>query len=226
MIPDHLAAVLLGGFEYPRPDERAYPETVWFRLPDGLPLGLRPIHPEDRDSLVAGLVDLSPDSPYRRLLAPMQQLSEQQAAYLTGIDHARHFSWIAGRHNAAGDERSVGIARYILDPADDGSAEVVVVVADNLHGRGIGTVLVHALVAVAAGHGVTHLYGYASDENRAMHRLFERLGATCSVAAPGVTRADVALHGAIGVALEPRAVTDLTRLAAAAAHPSRWHRLD
>ena len=226
MIPDRLVAVLLGGFEFPRPAERAHPETVWFRLPDGLPVSLRPVHPFDQDILLEGLAAASPDSRFRRFIGPLQRLTPEQTGYLTRLDHGRHFSWVASRHDAAGDERGVGFARYVMEPEGYGSADLVVVVADNLQGRGIGTLLVHALAAVAAGQGVTELVWQAPDDNPAMQAICERLGARRSRPEPGIIRAVLDLTTSTAVGLERRALTDLARVAAAAAHPSRWHRLD
>jgi acetyltransferase len=226
MRPDSPVAVLLGGFDYPRPAERAQPETVWFRLPDGLPVSLRPVHPFDRDILLEGLADPAPEGRFRRFIEPLRGLTESQQECLTRLEHGRHFSWVASRHDAAGDERGVGVARYVAGPEPGDSAEVVVVVADNLQGRGIGTLLVHALAAVAAGQGVTELYVDAAEGNPAIQAIFRRLQAQPLNSVPGRSRVAVDLTTSMAVGLERRALTDLARVAAAAAHPSRWRRLD
>ena len=42
--------------------------VVWFDMPDGLRVGLRPIHPDDREALMEGFASLSEDSRYHRFL--------------------------------------------------------------------------------------------------------------------------------------------------------------
>jgi len=70
------------------------------------------------------------------------------------------------------DEAGVmaGHATYVqLDAA---RAEVGVEVADRLHGRGLGTILIEQLAAVAEAHGITHLVAEVLPENGAMLDVF------------------------------------------------------
>ena len=64
----------------------------------------------------------------------------------------------------------VGHAVYIqLDPA---RAEVAVEVADHLHGRGLGTILIERLATIAEQRGITHFVAEVLCENRAMLDVF------------------------------------------------------
>jgi len=66
----------------------------------------------------------------------------------------------------------VGHATYVqLDP-DPERAEVAVEVADHLHGRGLGTILVERLAVVAEQHGITYFVAEVLCENRAMLDVF------------------------------------------------------
>lgn len=65
----------------------------------------------------------------------------------------------------------VGHALFILldDPTQ---AEVAVEVADHLHGRGLGTLLIERLAMIAEQRGITHFVAEVLCENRAMLDVF------------------------------------------------------
>ena len=64
----------------------------------------------------------------------------------------------------------VGHAVYVSSSAT--RAEVAVEVADHLHGRGLGTILIERLAAVAEQRGITHFVAEVLCENRAMLDVF------------------------------------------------------
>ncbi len=169
-------------------------EVLWFELAGGERVGLRPIHRADRPALLQGFAGLSEESRYQRFLGPMNHLSARQAEYLTDVDQADHFAWVAGKRDDDGSEHGLGIARYVRVRNEPGAAEVAVVVADDFHGRGLGTLLVAALVPVAADHGVVRLVGYFFATNEAMLRVFLGLGAAVQPDSAGVLRADVPIQ--------------------------------
>ncbi len=181
------------------PGERRGPhdaEIVWFVLGGGEHVGLRPIHAEDRSALLEGFAELSEESRYQRFLGPMDHLTERQATYLTDLDQADHFAWVAGRVDDDGSEHGLGVARYVRVRGEPAAAEVAVVVADDFHGRGLGTLLVSALVPVAADHGVRRLVGYLFATNEPMLHVFSALGATIAADSPGVLKATTDLERA------------------------------
>ncbi len=189
------------------PGERRAPhdaEIVWFVLGGGEHVGLRPIHAEDRSALLEGFAELSEESRYQRFLGAMDHLTDRQAAYLTDVDQADHFAWVAGRRDPAGTEHGLGVARYVRVRGEPDVAEVAVVVADDFHRRGLGTLLVTALVPVAADHGVRCLVGYLFTTNEPMLHVFTALGATVAADSPGVLRATIRLDAA-RVGLDRRA---------------------
>ena len=55
-------------------------------LRDGTPVLLRPVTPEDRERLVAGMAQLSADSRYFRFFTPLPRLAEEQLHYFTEVD--------------------------------------------------------------------------------------------------------------------------------------------
>ncbi len=187
-------------------------ETAWFVLGGGERVGLRPIHAEDRAALLEGFAELSDESRYQRFLGAMDHLTERQAAYLTDVDPADHFAWVAGRVDDDGAEQGLGVARYVRVRGEPDTAELAVVVADDFHGRGLGTLLVSALIPVAADHGVRRLIGYLFATNEPMLHIFGALGAHVVPDAPAVLRAELDLATAT-VGLERRACRTLGAVA-------------
>lgn len=192
---------------------------AWFDLADGLRVGLRPIHPEDREQLLEGFAALSPESRYHRFLAPAPRLTARQAAYLTELDQVNHFAWGVGIPEAD-DLRGIGVARYVRETDDPASAEIAVAMTDPYQGRGLGSLLVTALALVASSHGIERLTGYMHAENRPIIRIFEKLGARFGPAEPGILFAEAAITAAMPCPLGGDACHELIRIADRAAHPS------
>jgi GNAT superfamily N-acetyltransferase len=121
-------------------------------LRDGSRVRLRAGRSSDRELLERGFERLSPESRYRRFLAPMPELNEAMAHYLTEIDHHNHEAIIALDEETG---EGVGVARYVRDAHRDDVAEVAVTVIDEWQGRGLGTLLLEVLSARAREEGIT-----------------------------------------------------------------------
>jgi acetyltransferase len=134
---------------------------------------LRPIRPEDKDALVAGLGRLSERSVYQRFLSPKPRLSSSELRYLTEVDFVDHYALVAVL--ARSPDIVVGVGRWVRDPASPGDAEIAVVVADDLQGRGVGTRVGTALAAAARERGVERFTGSMLPTNRAAHRLLAKI---------------------------------------------------
>jgi hypothetical protein len=101
-------------------------------------LRFRPISPDDHERLARLFARLTPESRYRRFLSPKRQLTPQEPVYLTDIDH------VTQEAIAAVDQRDgsiVGVGRYAQFADRVAVADVAFMVADELQGMGIGTVL-------------------------------------------------------------------------------------
>src|SRR4051812_7104427 len=138
---------------------------------DGLPaIVLRRITPADKDGLVAGLGRLSERSVYQRFLSPKPRLSASELRYLTEVDFADHVAYVAVLRDSPGVV--VGVGRWVRDADDPQAAEVAVVIADDLQGRGIGRQLGRALADAAVQRGVRRFTATMLPSNQAAHRLF------------------------------------------------------
>ena len=71
-----------------------------------------------------------------------------------------------------GDARPAGIARLVRDGR---SAEIALSVADELRGRGVGTVLLEALAADARAAGITSFVATVCGDNPSMLAILRRL---------------------------------------------------
>lgn len=161
-------------------------------LRDGGRALIRPIVPEDKDRLRRGLDELSPRSRLLRFHAPIDQLTDEQLAYLTEIDYRDHFAWVATDPEHP-DEPGMGVARYVRLRSDPEVAEAAVTVTDRHQGRGLGTLLLAVLAATAVTRGIAWFRNYVLDDNEVMLDLFDRVGAVLAHEGLGVYRVDVPL---------------------------------
>lgn len=160
--------------------------TAVLALPRGGRIRIRPIVPEDRDLLLWGFDHMSEESRYRRFMG-LKKLSDTDLDYLTNVDYTNHFAWVAFAHDEP-HEPGVGVARYVRSKIDPEEAEAAVTVLDDWHHRGIGTLLLEALAAVALENGIQRFIGYVLVDNRPMLELLKGLGARLSTDSPGVER--------------------------------------
>jgi RimJ/RimL family protein N-acetyltransferase len=134
---------------------------------------LRRITPEDKDALVAGLGRLSERSVYQRFLAPKPRLTASELRYLTEVDFVDHYALVAVL--ARSPEVVVGVGRWVRSPEAPGDAEIAIVIADDLQGRGVGTLLGRALADTARARGIVRFTASMLPTNQAAHRLFAKI---------------------------------------------------
>ena len=173
-------------------DEFVRRRTTEVSLRDGTRVRLRPILPDDKARLVDGFRGLSPESRYRRFMAPIEELSEDQLRFLTEIDYVDHFAWLALDLDTEGIP-GIGVSRYVRVPEEPDVAETAVTVVDDYHGRGLGTLMLEALGAVALENGITRFRGYALEENRPLREVLEAMGASTAHDSPGLLRVEIDL---------------------------------
>jgi acetyltransferase len=154
---------------------RPYPRSLERRvdIDGGERFEVRPIRPEDAPAL-ADMVRLStPEDLRLRFFAPVLELSAERAARLTQIDYDREMALVALNEAAA----IVGVVRLIADPEND-TAEFAVMVRSDIKGRGLGSVLMQAILDYARARGTTRVVGSVLRENTSMLRLCTELGFT------------------------------------------------
>jgi GNAT superfamily N-acetyltransferase len=141
-------------------------------LSDGSHVRIRQGHRSDRGLLLRGFERLSPQSRYRRFLAPMPELTEGMIRYLTEIDHHDHEAMIAIDEDSG---EGIGVARYVRNRARPAAAEVAVTVIDDWQGRGLGTLLLEVISARAREEGITTFTALMLATNQEMIDMLMRL---------------------------------------------------
>ncbi|MFC4933052.1 bifunctional acetate--CoA ligase family protein/GNAT family N-acetyltransferase [Massilia sp. GCM10023247] len=138
------------------------------------PLTLRPIRPEDAPAHQAFFRALTPQDVHFRMFGSARELSDAQLARFTQIDYAREMAFILTRPAAQGRE-TLGVVRVAVDP-DGIAGEFAIVVRSDLQGKGLGTILMTALVDYCRARGLREITGVALAENLGMHALARRHG--------------------------------------------------
>jgi GNAT superfamily N-acetyltransferase len=142
-------------------------------LRDGSLLEIRPMGPADKAGLAAGFERLSELSRYRRFLSATPRLTTSQLAYLTEVDHHDHEALVALEPSG---RDGLGVARFVRSGEDPQEAECAVAVADDWHGRGLGTLLLRHLAARALQEGIARFTGLVLRDNQPMRQLLDSLG--------------------------------------------------
>jgi RimJ/RimL family protein N-acetyltransferase len=177
-----------------RPGSRRTVDRVVVRLHNGDEVTIRPIRPDDKPLLAAGLAGLSDESAYRRFLAPKKRLTPGELRYLTELDFRDHVAFVAVPADDA--QRLVGVARWVRSADDPQTAELAFLVSDRMQGQGLGSALGQELAESARALGVERFVATTLPHNVAAHRLVARL-------ATGVTtRVEGGMHELRGE-LEP-----------------------
>jgi RimJ/RimL family protein N-acetyltransferase len=147
-------------------------ETVELR--DGGAVLIRPISADDKALLAEAFSRMSDESRQRRFLTVATELSPEDLAYLTEVDHRRHEALVAT--DPAGGS-IVGVARYVQVPGEREIAEVAVAVGDDWQRRGVATALLAALSRRARENGVERFRAYVSTDNDVVIDALQRAGA-------------------------------------------------
>ena len=161
-------------------------------LRDGRVVLVRPGGPGDRALLVEEFERLSPESRYRRFFAPLKALPDRLLDALTSVDYVDHFAWAALARGEDGRFQGVGVSRYVRLP-DPAAADAAVTVVDDWQGRGLGRVLLDALVLEALENGITRFEGDVLADNLPMRALLRRTGARLRPEGAGVLRFSIDL---------------------------------
>ena len=138
-------------------------------LRDGSMAHVRPIRPEDADGVRRFHAGQSAESIYLRFFAPLKQLSDRDVRRFTEVDYHQRVALVATVH-----DEIMGIARY--DCIDATTAEVAFNISDAYQGRGVGSMLLEHLAAIAQEEGVRRFVADVLPQNRKMISVFTEAG--------------------------------------------------
>ncbi len=160
-----------------------YPRR-WVRplhFKDGVRWTIRPIRPEDADSLQRFIRELSERSRYMRFVSMMRELTPRMLARYTQVDYHRELALVATifapnpAHRGYPQEVIIGLAHYLRHP-DSRAAEYALVIGDQWQRRGLGAQLMCTLIEAARAQGLSYIDGVVLAENRPMLALMTSLG--------------------------------------------------
>jgi RimJ/RimL family protein N-acetyltransferase len=159
-------------------------------LRDGSAVLIRPVRSTDAPLLTDGFARLSERSRRLRFLGRKNTLTAADLRYYTDIDHHDHEALGAVDHVRGG---GVGIARYVRDREDPGSAEIAVTIVDDWQGRGLGTELLARLSDRACQEGIGRFTALVAADNTAVAALLRNSGAGLVRRGPGTVEYEIDL---------------------------------
>lgn len=165
--------------QLPRLAIRPYPARYvsHIRLADGTPVTLRPIRPEDEESLIAFHAALSAESVQFRYFSQLPlptRIAHDRLVRICFADYDREIAIVA-EQGKGGARKLVGIGR-LNRLRGRNEAEFAVVVADEWQGRGLGTHLLETLVQTARAEKLQRITGRILAANHTMLDLCRHLG--------------------------------------------------
>jgi len=154
----------------------SYPEELERRvtLRDDTELFLRPLKLTDEPLVREMFYKLSPESVHYRFFRILKSMPREKIQELLRIDYESDMTMVGlpGREEHA---PIVAIAHYSRDPRTN-FADAAFLVRDDWQGKGIGTVLLQALVDAARSVGLGGFTAEVLSQNDGMLRVFHRCG--------------------------------------------------
>jgi acyl-CoA synthetase (NDP forming)/GNAT superfamily N-acetyltransferase len=139
-------------------------------LADGTTVRIRAVEPHDHAQVQGLYEEMSPENLRRRFFVASRHSAEPAADRACAPPRAGYRCLLAERQGQV-----IGLADYDTGDGKD-TAEISIAVADGLHHRGVGTLLVEHLVSAARAEGITTFSADALSENHEVLRLFADLG--------------------------------------------------
>jgi acyl-CoA synthetase (NDP forming)/GNAT superfamily N-acetyltransferase len=152
---------------------------VYALLADGTTVEIRPAGPDDFDAVKAMHEAMSPDNTYMRFFNMSRLAAETEARRVARPPEPGRAALLALLNTPGSGQEVVGVASYAPElPTDqpNGRAEIAFAVADNMHHRGIATLLLEHLVSYARSQGITTFTAHTLTENKAMLNVFADAG--------------------------------------------------
>lgn len=164
-------------------------------LRDGRSVLIRPVRPEDTDTMVAMYGRLSRQSIAFRFLGPMVAIRSEAMRRFTEIDYVDDFALVALL-----GERILGEARFARSEADAERAEVSFVIEDEFQGHGLGGLLLEHIAAAARSRGIKVLEANVLADNARMLTTITSSGYRYEISGGGsVLTVDIAVDPRAGV---------------------------
>jgi GNAT superfamily N-acetyltransferase len=151
--------------------------AVTERLKDQQSVTIRAIRPSDKGLIIEALRGLSADSVYFRLFFSKREFTDTDLKEITEVDFLNVVALVAVLQQD-GRDRIVAEGRFIRSgqAGTMQKAEVAFLVDDVFQGRGITTILLRHLIAIAREMGITLLEAEVLRSNQPMLKILARSG--------------------------------------------------
>jgi len=145
--------------------------STYALLTDGTTIEIRPARPDDFDAVRDMHAKMSPENLYLRFFSMSRAAAEQEARRICREPSPDHAALLAVL-----DGRVIGCGAYEVAGDGSRSAEVAMTVADDMHNRGVGTLLLEHLISLAASREVRTFVAETLTENALMLQVFADAG--------------------------------------------------
>ncbi|WP_168012862.1 bifunctional acetate--CoA ligase family protein/GNAT family N-acetyltransferase [Halomonas salinarum] len=153
-----------------------YPEELRERVElDGMDVEVRPIRAEDAPLITGFHRHLSEESIRFRYFHHKADLTKRDLATLADINYDRQMAFIAVRLDESGLSEMMGVVRVWNDP-DNIRTEFSIIIRDDLHGHGLGRLLMTKMIRYCQGVGTLEMFGKIMIDNQPMRSLLKQLG--------------------------------------------------
>ena len=145
------------------------PQPAYALLADGSAVCIRPAEPADLAAVQAMHEAMSAENTFLRFFSMSSLAAGHEARRLCREPAPGRAALLA-----LSEDEIVGCASY--EPMGDGKAEIAFAVADRMHHKGVGTLLLEHLVSCARDDGYTAFFAETLSENTPMLRVFADAG--------------------------------------------------
>lgn len=161
-----------------------YPSYVFAEtLRDGTAVTVRAAGANDGPKIRRAFLNLERDTVYTRFFGYKADVSDAELGRITGADFERAVALLV-TIGAGEDEVVIGGASYFVSgsvAAAERSAELAFTVEEDFQSRGIGSLLMRHIIAIARVKGLDRLEADVLSRNRPMLNVFRRCGLPMAV---------------------------------------------
>ncbi|MEM2109172.1 MAG: GNAT family N-acetyltransferase, partial [Candidatus Odinarchaeota archaeon] len=148
-------------------------EQMW-RLPDGTPVLLRPIKPEDEPLWLEMFQNFSAETIKFRFFQIIKDMPHEVRIRYCNNDYDRELGIVA-EAVIKGKRMILGVVRLNLEP-DGKEGEIAFVVADPWQGLGLGSKLVDFMIEICKDRGIEKLYAIMLKNNYVAQSVLQKMG--------------------------------------------------
>ena len=161
-------------------------------LPDGRPLLLRPVKPEDAPLIETLYASVSEAAFYGRFFSATKQVPAGMCIRDCSVDYDREIGIVA-EEKGNGIRKIAGFGMLLTEPGQK-RGEYSILVHDDFQGQGLGYMLIDMLIGIAHEKGLTEIFGVVLASNVKMLNVIKMLGFTIAGMPDGLKKVSLLLE--------------------------------